>query len=242
MNFKTMTNKIIVFIILLFLFGCKISDKTDVYVENPINSELSVDVLIKSKQIFICDTTVILLYNFTDYNNVYNYHLLFYDKNLKLKSACYSPSNSIDSIVNRFVYCENSKNNIRQSKFYRNDLPDNYKFSYNSDTFIGKSWRTCNKIANNIFIEKDSLIITVKKSNDIYLGLDNQKRLKEPVFINHFYINDTLCYKINDISFFFDEKSIMIEKKEIDRLHRDYILVPDSIFISLYNQILTRKL
>lgn len=243
-----MKNRIIYFLVLLLFFGCKNPEISNIYYTLSKNSKFKYSVFLKTKQIMINDTDIIMLYNFTNYSDVYIYHLLFYNKNFRLKSACYLPTHNVDSIVDGVIYCCNFEKG-KSIDFYIRELPNNYSICYTNSIPGTGAGRKSDKLVEKIELKNDRVTLFVKKSNNMAIGLSNYDLLDDSIFISNFNIKDTLSFKINELFLLNDENSIMTEEYYINdydttgfHIMRDYILVPESIFIDFYKQILATKL
>lgn len=228
---------ILLFFMSLISIGCVV-DKNDVYKKIPKGSKLEKEILSASEQIYEYDSSLILVLDISQDWDVYDPHLLFFDKNLYLIAGCYFPSGKIDSISHDTIY--GLLNPIREQRkgWYRNDLPPNFHL------FLEKfdeeaSERQSNKLVNEIIANENQVKLIVLRSENLYAGLQWSSRNADADIFKRFTINDTLFFSISELHINYEEQILSTRfTNSRNRIIRDIMIVPDKNEIdNLYNEI-----
>lgn len=82
----------------LLLIGCGLRPDNDIYTAFPKGTLLNRETLDRASQVIPYNKFVIIVVNNSKDPLKYDPHLLFYDSNFRLISACYLPSQRIDFI------------------------------------------------------------------------------------------------------------------------------------------------
>lgn len=188
-----MNCKIIVFcnylIIVLTGLGCISQPYEQIYVnileDYPIGSKIEESLLVKSEQIWVDHSELILLNNLSRSEFRKEYYLLFYDSTKILTHIKFSPRSGINNIIKDTIYqfSEGAFNLLKGSRIHQ--LPSGYKIQF----------RTCGD--GSIIYKRDK---TITHATIIYnKKTSNQKYLK----INYFFDDEN-----NPLAKFDQEKII----------------------------------
>ncbi|HEY4785681.1 MAG TPA: hypothetical protein VIH57_06515 [Bacteroidales bacterium] len=220
---------------ILLCFSC-VSDKNDVYKAIPRGSHLTKELLEHSEQIVQNKKDLILILNISKDWDIYNPHLLFFDSTLTLYSACYFPSEKIDSIKDGKIYGFLNESRYERKNWYRNDLPVKYKLYLSN--WNGGSEKRSNKIIEKMVFEFDKVRLYVRKSEDVYAGVGWEKTNADSAF-SSFILSDTLEYPISEL--FFDKKNSTISTRNIGSGNRlvwdQMIVINESVWKDFYDQV-----
>jgi hypothetical protein len=218
--------KALALVFIIPFIGCK----RDAYLTIPIGSLLTKEILIKSEQITPVDNELILTINISNDAERYDPHLFFFDSSLRLYSACYFPSERIESIKNGVIsaYLNKSRNSRKSS--YTNDLPNAYQFDFLKED--GGSGQICNKIIDSIIIEGLNLKLIIRRAKDIYAGVEWNSLKNNKKFIDKFEIKDILTYPISSLSFNYKDKTVSFrETNSSNHLVWDKMIIENSTIL-----------
>lgn len=242
--------KNIMYIIVLFcLVKCSMPEKNDIYKIIPIGSPLTKELLLKSEQIISYNSDLILMFNISYEMDRYDPHLLFFDSNLTLYAAVYFPSEKIESLKNNVITGYLNKDRAQRKSNYRNDLPPKYVLNLESgDNFHGSGY-IINKVIERIKIDSNNTDtkICIKKSTDIYAGINFNNSSLDSNSLKNFMLIDTLIYPISDIIFNYKENLIStryINSNNSLICDRMIVLnksVLDTFYSQLWNRITNRQ-
>jgi hypothetical protein len=199
-------NRLYLIFICLFLNSC-IADKYDVYEKVPKDSLIDIDLIRESESIFKTDFGIVLMYNLKEKgDDEYNPHLLFFDKNSKLTSACYFLSENIYNYNENVIYSYlNDYRKQRESRF-RSDIPVGIDIKYIKYSFSEPSSRYIDVgTLNNIKYDKNnnSVNFSLKNTNSKESKYENIPLYKltynykeEEIIINDTYNNEDRVFQV----------------------------------------------
>jgi hypothetical protein len=217
-------------IIVGFFLGCNISYNNDVYNYVPKGTLLSVELLKKSEQIIVIDTSLILMYNISNDFEKYDPHLLFFNKKRKLSSACYFPSEMVDSIKGQKIYCLLNDSRYKRRSEYRNDIPNGFVFSFNKNN-EGEIYRSEREIDE---ITLDSVFSVTLYVRDKVSSL-SEGNLPKNVMLRNLL---PLKYPINRFLLNYQNGMLSIRKFEDGYLLTENLMFSDRAIIEkFYNQL-----
>ena len=218
----------------MLFIGCRVLPINDIYKSIPKDSDLSLDVLKKSNQIIPNGSDLILNYDISTLWDRFDPHLLFYNSELKLYAASYFPSHQIESVEENEVIGVLYQANKTRKKYFRNELPRDYKMKFISRKVNGGK-RMSNKIIEKIKIlpKAKNVKLFVSKSKNINAGL---RRIGKEDFADIFTERDTLIYPIVKLNFDYSQNLVFTTFQDLDqKLIRDNMLISDSsVLDSLY--------
>lgn len=219
---------------LFFLCGCK--NKCKPYEILPQNTELTIDILIKSEQIVKSDSDLILLYNFSNTWNSYEYYLLFFNSKKKLYAVEYFASNEIIRISNDTI------EGILFDQTYSNKLnfscekPSKYQINLIKRKTILKSGRISNKIIDDIKLTDNfNAVLYIDYSENLFQGYNNMNSLTK----QNFNLKDTLILPL--YSLHFDYQSGTIQTRSLDEngyYLLDEMIINKELLINFYDNFL----
>jgi len=233
-----MSMKLYIFLFLLVLISCN-SEQNNIYSIFPKDSELTYLDLCNSEQLIIDEDFVIISYNISKHWDTYDPHILFYNKSLRLVSASYYPSENIDSMRNGVIYGVLNESRNNRKYWYKNELPENFRFSFITKKKKGIG-RMSNKIAKNIILKDRKVIFYVRKSDNKYIGLKNKRMENDSILLKDYKEADTLVYNISDLHFKYKEMIISLKKYDIEKnnyLWDEIIVKNKDIYDNFYKQL-----
>ena len=228
---------------ILFLSGCIITPKNDVYSLVQKGSSLTIDILKHSDQIIPYNSDLILVYDISDNPEYSDLHLLFFNSDLKLYAATYFPSKKIESVkdyqINSYLNEERNKRAFQ----YRNELPIQYTLNFNQSE-KGYSRRSNKSVKNiNLNPEANKVTLVVSASEDPYYGLYAlrfKEKLEDSVYLRKFQDIDTLSFFIGDINIDYEESVIELTDS---KFAIDYLLIPKKGLLNdFFREYFKRKL
>lgn len=221
--------------ILVMVFACSISSTNDVYLKIPLRSKLEFEKLRNAEQIYPYHSELILTYNISPNSELYNPHLLFFDSNLVLLSACYFPSEHLDKIEKDTIIGYLNKERQDRASLYRQELPINYHLKLKEEKDGGKGQQS-NVIVNKIeLVNEYSLKFFVIKSLDLYANYN------ESIIQEKYTEHDTLIYPIHVLHFNYEKKIIARPIINNNYVIWDELFVPNKIVLDdFYAQLWSR--
>ena len=226
----------------LLYLCCMSCYKNDIYKTVPLSSKLSIKILKESNQIIVTDTELILSFVICEKNNYYNNYLLFFDKFLKLYSACFIPTSQTVYLENDTFKGELDNELNQRISYYRNNMPIKYHMEFKKTSSLGVGSK-CNKVVDKIFIDtlNWSLRLCIRKSLDPYEGMliitDTGLNINYVNKNNDFNINDTIVISISRLLFSYKRQVIvhqLIDKN--DQFYNDYLIIGNTkLYDILYN-------
>ena len=223
--------------ILIFATGCKGQHNHDVYEAIPKGTDLTQEILQKSRQIIPCGSELTLVFDISTQLEYYDPHLLFFNHSLKLYAACYLPSQKVSLVDNHIFSGTLNAYRDKRRNWFQNDLPPKYKLEL-VDTLSNSSYgRKCNKIVEGMtFIPEDTTVkMYVLVSDNQYIGLRGKKLLNDSTFIANFTNNDTLIFPLAKLVFNKEEMRVSIEELSLrdglNRLLWDHMLIKNPMIL-----------
>lgn len=214
----------------LLSFGCSAQEKKDVYRKVPLGSPLTLGLLKSCEQVVPNGADLILVYNISEQWDYFDPHLLFFDDSLKLYSACYFPSERIESVEENVItgYLNAARNERRG--WYRNDLPEKYRLNLISSNNLNGSMREGNKVVGKIELDSTGSFVTlhVMKSEKRFITVGRTASYSDAAFLQNFTLPDTLKLGLPELRF--DYAGNRISTRQLNagnRLVSDYMLVPE---------------
>jgi len=240
-NIKTIFSIFIV--CFLVLQSCIKKYREDIYQQIPLNSKLTKETIVNSNQIFQTQGDLILLFNASKEADYYDPHLLFYNNENILYSACYYASERIDSIKKNVIHGLLNYERDKRKHRYRNDLPS--KYTLNLTSYRGVSTRFGNKIIEEIKISDSSMTAQFKVIEAKNYHILTGKNLNDvnPNLLKLFTLKNTVMYKISDLLFDSKNGTIQIRRlNEKNEMINEFLIVKnaqimDSFFEDLWNKL-----
>jgi len=230
---------IIKFILLTYTL-INISCTTDIYNIFPKGTKLNKEILKKSNQIVLNKNDIILVYDMSTDPEYVDFHLLFFRRNdLKLYGATYFYSTYIKSINEKSINAYAPIYNSNQKLFYRHDSPKNYEIKYIKCGENYTTKNTANSLVEKIEVKHDNVNFFVKKSKDIYLGIQRYGDINS-TFISKFNSKDTIQSSLLNIVYYYDVKEISIQDTSSNAIIKvNILIVPnDTIFDIFFDDLL----
>lgn len=230
--------KLIFFLlIIIFLSGCDISRKNDIYDSIPVGTLINKKILINSEQIIRFGGYFILVNNISKDWDIYSPHLLFYNDSLRLSCAYYFASERIDSIKSNIIYGTLNQSRLKRINQFRHDLP--MKFHINLSPNQRTTLHQSNKMVEKITINKSEIILHTRKSENKFIGLRWDVKNYKETFFHAYKQTDSLKFSISDLHF--NSNGRIISFRFIDKQNRvvddDMIVAKKSVLDDFYNQI-----
>lgn len=227
--------------LVIFFISCD-NNERDIYKLIPKGSKLDLDILSSSKQIFFNGNDLVLVNDISDDWDIKNNHLLFYN-NLKLYGAEYLPAQKVEFIDSNIIgIVKNAELESKSSRFI-SDIPKEYSYEFLESNKVNGNQRIGNKIIKKILINsvnRDSLVMNILYSDDLYIGLRGSKILKDDSTINKFNKKRQMIFSISDLIIDYDENIISIESlSDNNSLIRDNMIISSKEVINdFYKQII----
>lgn len=213
--------RICVLILICCIFvGC-MPKKNDIYSIFPIGSKLEINIIRDSNAIFKSNLGWIILYNLSDNPEEYNPHLLFFDSDKKLISACHFFSENIYSYKDNVIIAYLNKDRLSRGKNFRSEIPDEIKIVY-------KNYRV--DYPTSILDEKESLDNSISYNENQTITIGYIKPRND--------VKKVLNVPLHKITFNYEEEEIVINNTFDDETRMSEIFKVskvqlDSLFLKI---------
>jgi len=148
-----MRKSFILFCIYLFCVSClRISEQNDIYEYIPKGTKLTPELLQRSSSILPYDEGIILVVDLSSYlsnQDDYNPHLLFFNKEGAMYSACYFPSESFYYYKDNRLTVYINEHRYQRISAFRNDIPNG--FDINLKRYSG------NKLPSTVYLDRGTV-------------------------------------------------------------------------------------
>jgi hypothetical protein len=226
---------LILFLAVNTFVGCGVSAQNDIYEIIPKGTHLNKAILRKAQQFYPIGDELIVIYNISKDPERYDPHLLFFDKHLRMVSACYFPSERIDSIRSNIIYSVLNESRESRKESYRNDLPERYSLKFK--VVANGSGSQINKLIDKISVDSSKLVLEVRLTDE--QGISWAKSARDTSVLSTFTKKKTVTSNLAD--FTFNRQDGLISKRSFDMYNRltwdDMIVYDDAIWTHFYEQL-----
>jgi hypothetical protein len=217
------------------LASCGVHEQNDIYATIPKGNRLTKELMIQAEQFYEHGDNLIVLYNISKDPEAYDPHLLFFDRKLKLISACYFPSQRIDSVKKDTVYAILNEWRDKRKSSFRNDLPSKYRLKYTYEP--NGAGTQISKLVDGMNIESTKFVLNVRLTNEE--GISWSKSAPDTSIFSTFKKKDVLLSKLEDYTLKYQDG--LIAKRYFNiygRLMWDEMIVYDEkVWKHFYDQL-----